>query len=81
MSTPPSLSSSSTPLDASQLFLVGDLQLVQRNALANSGTRTVYNVSLIDATSLQASDYSFSQLLQQNADRNGAAGIGCCLGC
>ncbi|XP_059391694.1 transmembrane protein 231 [Carassius carassius] len=60
----------SSPVPGSQLFVCGDLKLNQRTPLPHRGLHSIYNVSLIDASSPFASTYDLANIIRLYQQRN-----------
>ncbi|XP_016099620.1 transmembrane protein 231 [Sinocyclocheilus grahami] len=60
----------SSPVPGSQLFVCGDLKLNQRSPLPHRGLHSIYNVSLIDASSPFASTYDLANIIRLYQQRN-----------
>ncbi|XP_072492631.1 transmembrane protein 231 isoform X2 [Notamacropus eugenii] len=61
---------SSSPVPGSQLSVNGDLKLQQRQPLRYRGLDDRYNVSVINGTSIFASDYRFKKIAAAYHERN-----------
>ncbi|XP_074055752.1 transmembrane protein 231 [Macrotis lagotis] len=61
---------SSFPIPGSQLYVNGDLKLQQKQPLKYRGIDERYNGSVINKTSIFASDYSFQRIVAEYSERN-----------
>ncbi|XP_036608768.1 transmembrane protein 231 [Trichosurus vulpecula] len=59
-----------SPIPGSQLSVNGDLKLQQRQPLKSHGLDNKYNVSVINGTSIFASDYRFKKIAAAYYERN-----------
>ncbi|XP_029951695.1 transmembrane protein 231-like [Salarias fasciatus] len=67
----------SSPVPGARLWVSGDLRLQQRTPLPHRGLYDVYNVSVIDASSLFASSYDLEKILRSYQERNLTTVLSC----